>query len=401
MIPAIRAAFNEQFTEAKYQQYLAILKEPFKDPIPFRIAETPVFIDRFFKAQLMEVGDYICEFITAPSFPSKTSDAIPKGLHIPNEAALPECIVIDFAIAEGQEGKMMPQLIELQGFPSLFAFELLQAQALEKVYHLPKNFSPFLNGYTQETYFDFFKSMVLGEKAKHTILLEIKPYEQKTRPDLMLTEAWLNVPIVCLSQIYLKDKSLFYQNNGIEFQIERIYNRVVYDELMQQSTDFKKQFKLLEQAENIDWVNHPNHFFRISKFILPLLSHPFIPEAYLLADWKNNQIGTALNLAEYICKPLFSFGGQGVMLDPTIDSIHAINDPENWILQKKVTYAAAIETPSGPSKAEIRLFYFWDKQLGRYVATNNLTRISKGPMIGVSYNNTATWIGGSISYFEQ
>ena len=401
MIPAIRAAFNEQFTEAKYQQYLAILKEPFKDPIPFRIAETPVFIDRFFKAQLMEVGDYICEFITAPSFPSKTSDAIPKGLHIPNEAALPECIVIDFAIAEGQEGKMMPQLIELQGFPSLFAFELLQAQALEKVYHLPKNFSPFLNGYTQQTYFDFFKSMVLGEKAKHTILLEIKPYEQKTRPDLMLTEAWLNVPIVCLSQIYLKDKSLFYQNNGIEFQIERIYNRVVYDELMQQSTNFKKQFQLLEQAENIDWVNHPNHFFRISKFILPLLSHPFIPEAYLLADWKNNQIGTALNLTEYICKPLFSFGGQGVMLDPTIDTINAINDPENWILQKKVTYAAAIETPSGPSKAEIRLFYFWDKQLGRYVATNNLTRISKGPMIGVSYNNTATWIGGSISYFEQ
>ena len=401
MIPAIRAAFNEQFTEAKYQQYLAILKEPFKDPIPFRIAETPVFIDRFFKAQLMEVGDYICEFITAPSFPSKTSDAIPKGLHIPNEAALPECIVIDFAIAEGQEGKMMPQLIELQGFPSLFAFELLQAQALEKVYHLPKNFSPFLNGYTQQTYFDFFKSMVLGEKAKHTILLEIKPYEQKTRPDLMLTEAWLNVPIVCLSQIYLKDKSLFYQNNGIEFQIERIYNRVVYDELMQQSTNFKKQFQLLEQAENIDWVNHPNHFFRISKFILPLLSHPFIPEAYLLADWKNNQIGTALNLTEYICKPLFSFGGQGVMLDPTIDTINAINDPENWILQKKVTYAAALETPSGPSKAEIRLFYFWDKQIGRYVATNNLTRISKGPMIGVSYNNTATWIGGSISYFEQ
>jgi hypothetical protein len=401
MIPAIRAAFNEQFTEAKYQQYLAILNAPFKDPIPFRIAETPVFIDRVFKAQLMDVGDHICQFITAPSFPSKTTEALPKGLHIPNEAALPECIVIDFAIAEGQDGKMVPQLIELQGFPSLFAFELLQAQALEKVYHLPKNFSPFLNGYTQETYLGFFKSMVLGDQKKHTILLEIKPNEQKTRPDLMLTEAWFNVPIVCLSQIYLKDKSLFYQKNGTEFKIERIYNRVVYDELMQQAPVFMQQFKLLEQAEKIDWVNHPNHFFRISKFILPLLSHSSIPEAYLLIDWKNNQLGTALNIDEYICKPLFSFGGQGVMLDPTIDNIHAINDPENWILQKKVTYAAAIETPSGPSKAEIRLFYFWDKQLGRYVATNNLTRISKGPMIGVSYNNTATWIGGSISYFEQ
>jgi hypothetical protein len=175
----------------------------------------------------------------------------------------------------------------------------------------------------------------------------------------------------------------------------------VYDELMQQSNDFKNQFNLLEQAENIDWVNHPNHFFRISKFILPLLSHPFIPEAHLLVNWKNNQLGTELNLTEYICKPLFSFGGQGVMLDPTIASVNTIIDPENWILQKKVNYAAVIETPSGPSKAEIRLFYFWDRQFGRYVATNNLTRITKGPMIGVSYNDTATWIGGSISYFEQ
>ena len=216
MISAIRAAFNEQFTEAKYLAYLAILNEPFKNPIPFRIAETPVFIDRFFKAQLMDAGDYICEFITKPSFPFKTTNSIPKGLHIPNEASLPECIVIDFAIAEGQDEKIIPQLIELQGFPSLFAFELLQAQALEKVYHLPKNFSPFLNGYNQSSYLDFFRSMVLGDQAKHTILLEIKPFEQKTRHDLLLTETWLNVPIVCLSEIYLKDKSLFYQKDGVE-----------------------------------------------------------------------------------------------------------------------------------------------------------------------------------------
>lgn len=400
MIPAIRAAFNAQFTPEKYQLYLSILNEPFKNSIPFRIAETPVFIDRNFKAQLLEAGKYICQFITDPSFKHKTNDAIPKGLNIPGEAGLPECIVIDFAIAEGQDGKIQPQLIELQGFPSLFAFELLQAKALELAYDMPIGYSPFLNGYNQQTYLEFFKTIVLGDKGKHTILLEIKPYQQKTRLDLLLTEAWLNVPIVCLSEIYLINNDLFYKKEGIEYKIERIYNRVVYDELMQQSANMKAQFQLLEQADNIEWVNHPNHFFRISKFILPLLSHHFIPEAFLLADWKENKVSTNLNLTEFICKPLFSFGGQGVMLEPSVDSLNAINDPENWILQRKVTYAAVIETPSGPSKAEIRLFYFWDKQLGRYVATNNLTRISKGPMIGVSYNDTATWIGGSISYFE-
>jgi len=401
MIPAIRAAFNAQFSSEKYQHYLSILNAPFKDSIPFRIAETPVFIDQKIKAQLLEAGEYICQFITDPSFQLKTADAIPNGLHIPGETAIPECIVIDFAISEGQDGKIQPQLIELQGFPSLFAFELLQAQALEMAYDMPKGFSPFLNGYNETSYLEFLRNMVHGDQGKHTILLEIRPYEQKTRLDLFLTEAWLNVPIVCLSEIYLKDKTLYYQKNGIEYKIERIYNRVVYDELMQQGSNLKQQFQLFEQAENTEWVNHPHHFFRISKFILPLLQHPAIPEAYLLSDWKMHQAILGLDLSAYICKPLFSFGGQGVMLELTNASLIAIQDPENWVLQKKVLYAAAIETPSGSSKAEIRLFYFWDKKLNRYVATNNLTRISKGPMIGVSYNDTATWIGGSISYFEQ
>jgi hypothetical protein len=401
MIPATRAAFNAQFTVEAYQQYLSFLNAPFKNSIPFRIAETPVFVDQNFKRQLLDAGDYICQFITDPNFSEKTIHAIPNGMHIPGEKAFPACIVIDFAIAEGPGGTIQPQLIELQGFPSLFAFELLQAQALALAYDMPKGFSPFLNGYNETSYLEFLKTMVLGDQGAHTILLEIKPFEQKTRLDLLLTEAWLNVPIVCLSEIYLKGKILFYQKNDIEYKIERIYNRVVYDELMQQAPNFVAQFKLLEQAENIDWVNHPHHFFRISKYILPLLKHHAIPEAHLLSDWKKNQAILGLDLSAYICKPLFSFAGQGVMLDPTITSLNAINDPESWVLQKKVSYANAIETPSGPSKAEIRLFYFWDQQLNRYVATNNLTRISKGPMIGVSYNNTDTWIGGSISYFEQ
>lgn len=401
MIPSIRAAFNAQFTVDAYQQYLSFLNAPFKDSIPFRIAETPVFIDQAFKKQLLDAGEYICQYITDPNFSAKTIRSIPNGMNIPGEKAFPECMVIDFAIAEGIGGTIQPQLIELQGFPSLFAFELLQAQALALAYDMPKGFSPFLNGYNETSYLKFLKTMVLGDQGKHTILLEIKPFEQKTKLDLLLTEAWLNVPIVCLSEIYLKGKTLFYQKNDVECKIERIYNRVVYDELMQQAPNFIAQFNLLEQAEAISWVNHPHHFFRISKYILPLLNHPAIPEAYLLSDWKKNQAILGLDLSAYICKPLFSFGGRGVLLDPTYEILNAINDPESWVLQKKVLYAAAIQTPSGPSKAEIRLFYFWDKQLNRYVATNNLTRISKGTMIGVSYNDTDTWIGGSISYFEQ
>jgi hypothetical protein len=401
MIPAIRAAFNAQFTEKRYQEYLTILNTPFKDAIPFRISETPVFIPATFKEQLLEAGDAICAFINDPAFPTKTDQAIPKGLHIPNEQPFPDCLVIDFAIAEGKDGIPVPQLIELQGFPSLFAFELLQKTALETAYSLPEGFSPFLNGYNNHTYTQFLKETLLGVPEKHTILLEINPYEQKTKIDLLLTEVLFPIPLVCLSEIYLNGNQLYYKKEGVEYKVERIYNRVVYDELMQQNESMIAQFNLLQQATGIEWVNHPNHFFRISKYLLPLLNHAAIPEAFYLKDWSTNKSILNWPLTDYICKPLFSFGGQGVMLDLTMEALEKIQDPQNWILQKKVHYAPVIETPSGPSKAEIRLFYFWDKSLQQYIATNNLTRISKGAMIGVSYNDTATWIGGSISYFEQ
>lgn len=399
MIHNVRTAFNAQYTTERYQKYLKILNAEFKDSIPFRIAETPVFIDKAFKNKMLEAGEYICDFITDPSFSSKTNKSIPSDLHIPNEQPYPNCLVIDFAIANGPDGELVPQLIELQGFPSLFAFEILQAKALAAAYTIPKGFSPFLNGYDSRTYLNFLTAIIKGNPPKHTILLEIKPYQQKTRLDLLLTEAWLDVPIVCLSEIYAKGNALYYKKAEKEIKIERVYNRVVYDELMQQNEIFIAQFKLFQNIEGIEWVNHPHHFFRISKYILPLLKHKSVPEAFLLKDWNEHEQNISLD--EFVCKPLFSFGGQGVMLNPTIETLAGIKDPENWILQKKVHYAPVIETPSGPSKAEIRLFYFWDNQLKRYIATNNLTRISKGPMIGVGFNDTATWIGGSISYFEQ
>jgi hypothetical protein len=106
------------------------------------------------------------------------------------------------------------------------------------------------------------------------------------------------------------------------------------------------------------------------------------------------------DLSKYILKPLFSFAGQGVEIDINLEMIQNIPDPENWILQEKVAYADCIVTPTGNAKAEIRLFYFWDENKNKYIATNNLTRLSKGKMIGVNYNKSATWVGGSLAYFE-
>ena len=107
------------------------------------------------------------------------------------------------------------------------------------------------------------------------------------------------------------------------------------------------------------------------------------------------------DLENYVLKPLFSFAGMGVIIDVTKKDIDTVTDPENWILQRKVKYADVIETPDMPAKAEIRLFYFWKKGWVRPVAVHNLSRLSKGKMIGTRYNKDKNWVGGSVAFFER
>ena len=141
---------------------------------------------------------------------------------------------------------------------------------------------------------------------------------------------------------------------------------------------------------------HPNWFYRISKFTLPFIDNPYVPETFFL-----NEVTQPVPLEEYVLKPLFSFAGMGVVIDVTQADIDAIKDPENWILQRKVNYASIIETMDEPAKAEIRLFYFWKEGARRPVAVHNLSRLSKGKMIGTRYNKDKTWVGGTVAFFEK
>jgi hypothetical protein len=122
-----------------------------------------------------------------------------------------------------------------------------------------------------------------------------------------------------------------------------------------------------------------------------------VPETRFLSDI----ISLPVDLENYVLKPLFSFAGQGVIIDVTKQDIQKVQDPENWILQKKVKYADIIQTPDGPAKAEIRIFYYWKDGQARPVATHNLARLSKGKMIGVRYNQDKSWVGGTVAFFEK
>jgi len=398
MVPAMRKWFNENFTQEKYEDFLAQLNSKHPDAIEFRVAETPLFIDKAFTAKIISACEAIIDVITQPNFNAIIRNAIPTNLKVPGNTKQPQFIAFDFGICENDEGELEPQLIEMQGFPSLFAYQLLLEEITQAIYTIPENYTAYLNGLTRETYLHLLKQIIVQDyPTENVVLLELLPHQQKTRIDFYLTQEYIGIPIVCLTELIQKGQKLFYIRDHKEIEIKRIYNRIIFDELQQQSAALIEKGKILFEELAVEWVPHPNWFYKISKYSLPFIQHPFVPQTTFL-----DEIDTIpTNLENYVLKPLFSFGGQGVIIDVSETDLINIKDPQSWILQRKVKYADVIQTPDLSAKAEIRIFYFWKEGEQRPIATSNLARLSKDKMIGVRYNQDKEWVGSSQCYFEK
>ncbi len=398
MVPAVRKHFNNNFTPEKYQAYLTELNSKHPGGIEFRVAETPVFVDAQFRDKILSACESIVDVITQFNFKTLSSHSIPDEVRVPNENEHTHFIAFDFGVCENAKGELEPQLIEMQGFPTLFAYQVWQNDVTRKHFDIPENYSPYLNGYNRETYITFLNQVLLGtHPPENVILLELLPHQQKTKIDFYCTTDYTGIPVVCLTELIQEGHKLYYLAKGKKTQVKRIYNRIIFDDLQQQSPEIQEKGKLLLQELDVEWVPHPNWFYRISKYTLPFIDHPYVPKTKFL-----NEIGEIpTDLENYVLKPLFSFAGQGVVIDVTKEDIDGVSDPQNWILQRKVNYAEVIKTPDVSAKVEIRIFYFWKDGEPRPVPTFNLARLSKGKMIGVRYNQDKEWVGGSIVYFEQ
>jgi len=397
MIPEIRDQFNKNFSEEKYQLFLKDLNSKHPGAVDFRVAETPIFIPKDFTNKMLAACESIIDVITRPGFKQLTDRAIPSNENVANENEHTDFIAFDFGICENEIGEPEPQLVEMQGFPTLFGFQAYYPKILENHFDIPENFSNYMNGYDEGSYLNLLKEIIVnGFDPENVILLEIKPHQQKTRIDFYCTWDYLKIPIVCLTDLTREGKKLFYKKDGRKIEVKRIYNRIIFDELTQVKDSLGEVVDITEPLD-VEWVPHPNWFYRISKFTIPFIDHPYVPQTFFLNDLKE----IPADLENYVLKPLFSFAGQGVIIDVKKKDIEEVKDPRNWILQRKVKYADIIKTPDVPAKAEIRILYFWEKGKARPVAVNNLARLSKGKMIGVRYNTKKEWVGGSVAYFEK
>ena len=396
MVPDQRNTFNQNFTEQQYEHLLSELNKGFESAIDFRVAETPVFIDADCNAQMLETCNYIIDNITHPNFSAQTNAAIPPDKNVPNQTAHPHFLAFDFGICINEQNKIVPQLIEMQGFASLFGYQAHLDDAMRSTYEIPAPYTAYYSSLNKNTYLQKLQSVIVGNHdPKHVVLLEIKPHTQKTRIDFYCTAAYTGIAIVCITELIKEGDTLFYKNSaGEKIEIKRIYNRIIFDELDQMPADIKKAGRLLFENLNVEWAGHPNWFYRISKFTMPLLKHPYIPASYYV----NQLESIPQDLENYVLKPLFSFAGSGVIIDVTKKDIEDLPDPQNWMLQRKVNYAPIIITPTTPAKVEIRILYLWENGAARPFPAINIARLSKGKMIGVRYNQNETWVGGSIAY---
>ena len=396
MNPAYRKQFNEQFTTEKYNQLIDSITTDFNYKPTFRIGETPFFISNELKNQLLEGCNEVIAYIQQDGFKELTNKALELNRKVSNEDNHTTFLAIDFGICE-EDGKIIPKLIEVQGFPSLFNFQNQLSQKFADLYPFLNELTPYLNGLDNESYLKLIEEVICNNYPKeNVILLEIEPEKQNTKIDFYYCKRDIGIPVVCVTELIQKGRKLYYTNDkGLEVEVKRIYNRVIFDEL-DLRTDLQLNFDFSADLV-VEWAGHPNWFFRISKFILPYLKGKYFIETTLLSDLK--EIPT--DLENYVLKPLFSFSGSGVIFHVKKEDVEAVKEKDLYILQKKVNYLPIIQSPDGKVKAEVRLLAVWKKDAPSPTLVTNLVRLSRGEMIGVKFNKDKDWVGGTVGLFER
>jgi hypothetical protein len=390
MVPERRHAFNSSWSEARHGAMIAALERRIGVPLQFPLSETPCFFPTALLDRLSTIGEELITASLAPDAAKAAAAVVPDRFRGPHQEAHPTFLQVDFGLVRAADGSLEPKLVELQAFPSLYAFQLVLGDAYRDAHGL-HGVNALLGGLDRERYLSLLRDAIAGEHhPDHVVLMEIDPEGQKTLPDFRLTEELWGVRTIDVRAVIREGRRLFYQRDGRTTPIHRIYNRVIPDELEQ--TGLSLPFDYRDDLD-VEWAGHPSWFFRISKFSIPWLRHPAVPRTWFLSDV--TELPDARE--RLLLKPLFSFAGSGIIFAPTDEQIAAIphDARRQYILQERMAFEPVIDTPDGPTQAEIRMMYVWTD---RPRAVLPLIRMGRGRMMGVAHNKGLRWVGASAGF---
>jgi len=400
MIPPLRKAFNDRFTPEKYQAFLRRIDELCGTHVQFRLSETPCFFPKQLIDRMARDGaELIRQLVDNREYRAKSDEAVPAEFRVPHESPHPMFVQVDFGLVRDDAGELQPKLVELQAFPSLYAYQGPLAEAYLDIYELrtsrdTEGLKYFLGGLDQASYRELLRRAIVGSHdPENVILMEIDPTHQKTLPDFLLTEKMLGVRAVDIAGIKKDGARLYYERAGKRVLIQRIYNRAIVDELERKNV--KLNFDWRDELD-VEWAGHPNWYFRISKFSIPYLKHESVPKTWFLD--RLNEIPS--DLENYALKPLYSFAGLGVVIAPKTEDIAAIPVERRpyYILQERLHFEPVIATPFGGTKAEVRVMYIWLEELTPVLT---IIRMGRGLMMGVDHNKNLEWVGASAGLYRD
>jgi hypothetical protein len=393
MIPPLRESFNSQYKPDKYPELLALLAERCGVPIGFRVSETPCFLPIELLKRMANNGrELIRQLVESPEYRSRSNESIPPEFLVPNEAPHPMFIQVDFGLVRDANGELQPKLVELQAFPSLYAYQPVLARTFMDVYGLDKGLQYLLGGLDSASYLTLLRQAIVGgQDPENVILMEIDPQHQKTRPDFLLTEKLLGIRTVDIRAIRKDGSHLYWESDGKRIPIRRIYNRAIVDELERKGAKLGFDFR---DDLDVEWAGHPNWYFRISKYSIPYLKHDSVPKTWFLDQLSE----VPRDLENYALKPLYSFAGLGVVIAPTKEDIAAVPAERRpqYILQERLHFEPVITTPFGGTKVEVRVMYIWVDEL---MPVLTILRMGRGLMMGVDHNRNMEWVGSSAALF--
>jgi hypothetical protein len=411
VIPSLRQDFNARFRPEPFRAMLHSLDAISRTHVSFPVAETPCFFPHSLLDQMARTGaDLTRRLVNDPTYLARSLATIPEPWRAATETAHPHFLTADFGLVRQSDGSLAPRLVEMQAFPSVFGFQFILSEAWRTRFSLDPSLRYLFGGLDEASFWKLLdRTIVAGHDPETVVLIDVDPTHQKTLPDFHVTADRLGIRIVDIAALEPLDPStqspgqlrrLAYRNGSRLIPIRRIYNRAIVDELVRRQIPLHFDYR---EPFDVEWAGHPNWYFHVSKFSLPWLDHPWVPRAVLLSDWfRDPAVRDRLpgDPNRLILKPLFSFAGQGIVFAPSNDQLAAIPPAQRpgYLLQERVPFEPVIDTPAGPTQAEIRILYCWPDR-GNLTPLLSLVRLGRGQMMGVDHNRNQTWVGASAAFF--
>jgi hypothetical protein len=213
MDAAYRQLFNEGFTDGFYDAYKTELCRRLSASFEFRLAETPVFVPEDLRQRLVQSAHEIMTQLCEPARLQRMKRAVPPEWDTPGMESLPSFTQLDFAVVRGKDNALVPRLIELQGFPSLTALQVVQCdvwnESLQRIRGLDMKWSCWFSGLDRSGFLALARRTILGSRdPENVILMDLDPPSQKTFPDFAATKLLFGVDAVCPTKLVREGRRL-------------------------------------------------------------------------------------------------------------------------------------------------------------------------------------------------